>query len=66
VDAEGAGAGVVTDGTDTDGTLTEGSDTVGVLTVGIGTGTLCPRAADAPKPPRAKTRATHAAVLTCV
>jgi hypothetical protein len=66
VDAGGAGAGVVTDGTATDGTLTEGTDTVGVLTVGIGTGRLCPRAADAAKPPKAETRASHAAVLTCV
>ena len=61
---DGAGAGVVTDGTDTDGTVTDGTETVGVLTVGIGTGTLCPSAADAASPPRAETRATHTAVLT--
>jgi hypothetical protein len=63
---EGPGAGVVTDGTVTDGTVTEGTDTVGVVTVGVGMGSVCPSAADAARPPRADTRATHAADFTPV
>jgi len=63
---EGPGAGVVTGGTVTDGTVTDGTETVGVLTVGTGMGGVWPSAADAARPPRTETRASHAADFTSV